>query len=189
MRDHPRDINFCILLGDLYNSQHEFAKAQDAYHKALAIDSNNAVASNNLAYLLLQNGGDVDQAVSLAQTARSSAPDSPNFVDTLGWAFYHKGYYQQSISLFQEAMKLAQKGNGPDNPTLHYHLGLAYERAGDSVLAKKELQRVLQLNPNYSAAGERPGKRWPRCSLRPPCRQAAVRLARFAAIALRSSSG
>ena len=154
LQDNPGNISFYILLGDLYNSQHDLAKAQDAYHKALAIDSNNPMASNNLAYLLLQNGGDVDQAVSLAQTARSSAPDSPNFADTLGWAFYHKGYYQQSISLFQESMKLAQKANSPDNPTVHYHLGLAYEKSGDTTLAKKELERVLQLNPNYSAADD-----------------------------------
>ena len=154
LQDNPRDISFYILLGDLYNSQHEVNKAKDSYQKALALDSNNPTASNNLAYLLLQNGGDVDQAVSLAQTARSSAPNSPNFADTLGWAFYHKGYYQQAISLFQEAMKLAQKNNIPDNPTLHYHLGLAYEKTGDSALARKELQRVLQINPNYSAADD-----------------------------------
>jgi tetratricopeptide (TPR) repeat protein len=154
LQDNPRDISFYILLGDLYNSQHDLDKAEDAYHKALAIDSSNALVSNNLAYLLLQEGGNVDEAVALAQTARRSAPESPSFADTLGWALYHKGYYQQSVSLFQEAMRLAQKNNSPDNPTVHYHLGLAYEKSGDDASAKKELQRVLQLNPNFSAADE-----------------------------------
>lgn len=154
LQDNPRDISFYILLGDLYSSQNDSAKAQDAYHKALAIDSNNPVASNNLAYLLLQNGGSTDEAILLAQTAHRGALDSPNFTDTLGWAFYHKGDYQQSISLFQEAMKLAQKNNSPDNPTVHYHIGLAYEKTGNNAQAKKELERVLQLNPNYSGADE-----------------------------------
>ena len=154
LRGDAQDIGFYILLGELYDAQHDVEQARDAYHKALAIDSNNPLASNNLAYLLLQNGGNVDEAVSLAQTARRSSHDSPSLADTLGWAFYRQAYYQQAINLFQEAIKLAQKNGNPDNPTIHYHLGLAYEKSGNSALAKKELQRVLQINPNYSAADE-----------------------------------
>jgi tetratricopeptide (TPR) repeat protein len=154
LRDNPRQVTLDILLGELYDRQHDFDQAKAAYQKALELDSNNALASNNLAYLLLENGGNVDEAVSLAQTARRGAPDSPGVADTLGWALYRKGYYQQSIDLFQEALRLAAKGSGPDNPNLHYHLGLAYQKAGHPEQAKKELERVLQLNPNYVNAVE-----------------------------------
>jgi tetratricopeptide (TPR) repeat protein len=154
LKDNPHQVTFYILMGELYDAQHDAGNAKQAYQKALELDSNNPLASNNLAYLLLQNGGDVDQAVSLAQTARHSSPDSPGFADTLGWALYHKGYYQQSIDLFQEALQLAVKGNGPDNPNVHYHLGLAYQKTGQPEQAKKELERVLQINPNYSDAAE-----------------------------------
>jgi tetratricopeptide (TPR) repeat protein len=154
LQDNPRQVTLDILLGELYEAQHDFTKAKAAYQKALELDSNNPLASNNLAYLLLENGGDVDEAVSLAQTARRGAPDSPGVADTLGWALYRKGYYQQSIDLFQEALRLATKGNRPDNPNLHYHLGLAYQKAGQPEQAKKELERVLQINPNYVNAVE-----------------------------------
>ena len=154
IQDNPREATFCILMGELYEEQHDVANAQQSYQKALGLDSNNPVASNNLAYLLLQNGGDVDQAVSLAQTARHAQPNSPGFADTLGWAFYHKGYYQQSIDLFHQALQLAAKSNRPDNPNVHYHLGLAYEKSGQPAQARKELQRVLEINPNYSNAAD-----------------------------------
>jgi len=154
LKDNPREVTFYILIGELYDQQHDAANAKQSYQKALELDSNNALASNNLAYLLLQNGGDVDQALSLAQTARHGAPNSPGFADTLGWALYHKGYYQQSIDLFQQALQLAAKSNRPDNANFHYHLGLAYEKAGKPEQAKKELQRVLQINPNYSNAAD-----------------------------------
>lgn len=152
LQGNPHQAMFHILIGQLYYKQQDPANAKLSYEKALQIDSNNPVASNNLAYLLLQNGGDVDQAVSLAQTARRGVPDSPGYADTLGWALYNKGYYQQSIDLFQQALQLGVKANRPDNPTIHYHLGLAYEKGGQPELARKELERVLQINPNYSNA-------------------------------------
>jgi tetratricopeptide (TPR) repeat protein len=152
VKDNPHQITFYILLGELYEVQHDSPKAKEAYQKALEIDANNALASNNLSYLILQTGGDVDEAVALAQTARRGTPDSPNAADTLAWAFYQKGYYQQSADLFQEALRLAAKANRPDNPNIHYHLGLAYQKIGDAVLARKELERVLQINPNYNDA-------------------------------------
>ena len=153
-QENPREINFEILLGELYDAEHDTAHAKQAYQKALEIDPNNPLACNNLAYLLLENGGDVEEAVSLAQTARRGTPDSSNAADTLGWAFYQKGLYQQSVDLFQEALRLAQKNHAPENPTVHFHLGLAYEKQQQPEQAKKELERVLQINPNYQNAAD-----------------------------------
>ena len=51
------------------------------------------MAANNLAYLMLENGENVDVALTMAQTARRAMPDSPNSADTLAWAYYYKGTY------------------------------------------------------------------------------------------------
>jgi len=59
--------------------------------------------------VLLQSGGNVDVALSLAQTARRGMPDSPNAADTLGWVYYQKGAYRSAIDLFQEALQLEEK--------------------------------------------------------------------------------
>ena len=63
---------------------------------------------------MLEQGGNVDVAMGLAQTARRGMPDSPNAADTLGWAYYQKGVYQSAISQFQEALRLAEKRGEPD---------------------------------------------------------------------------
>jgi Tfp pilus assembly protein PilF len=42
----------------------------------------------------------------------------------------------------------------PDNPTIHYHLALAYEKNDQPALAKQQFQRVLKIDPNYSDASE-----------------------------------
>jgi tetratricopeptide (TPR) repeat protein len=93
-------------------------------------------------------------ALSLARTARRGMPDSPSAADTLGWVFYQKGACQSAIDLFQEALKLGEKNKAPDDATVHYHLGLAYEKTGKNDLARQQLERVLKIDPNYSQAAD-----------------------------------
>lgn len=141
-------------MGELYESKQDWTNAKAAYQKALELKPDNPLASNNLAYVLLQSGGNVDVALSLAQTGRRGMPDSPNAADTLGWVYYQKGAYKSAIDLFQESLKLAEKAKAPDDPTVHYHLGLAYEKDNQPALARQHLERVLKINPNYSAAAD-----------------------------------
>jgi len=89
---------------------------------------------------MLQQGGNIDVALSMAQTARRALPDSPNTADTLGWAYYQKGIYNTAIDLFKEALK-----KNPDDATYHYHLGMAYQKADQPELAKEHLQRAKLL--------------------------------------------
>jgi tetratricopeptide (TPR) repeat protein len=154
VKDNPRDASFYILMGELYESRREWDNAKQAYQKALEILPDNPLASNNLAYVMLESGGNVDVALSLAQVGRRGMPDSPNAADTLGWVFYQKGSYKAAIDLFQEAIKLGEKNKLADDATMHYHLGLAYQKDNQPELAKQHLERVLKINPNYSGAAD-----------------------------------
>ena len=122
--------------------------------KRCEIQPDYALAANNLAYLMLEHGGNVNVALSLAQLGRKGMPDSPNSADTLGWAYYQQGVYNAAIDLFQEAIKAQESVKGsPENPTYHYHLGMAYLKSNNFDMAKKQLQYTLQISPNYSQAG------------------------------------
>jgi cellulose synthase operon protein C len=154
LKDNPHEATFYILMGELYEHNQDWGKAKDAYQKALEIKPENPLASNNLAYVMMQSGGNVDMALSLARTARRGMPDSPNAADTLGWILYQKGAYQSAVDLFQEALKLGEKSKAPDDATFHYHLGLAYEKTGNNDLARQHLERVLKIDPNYSQAAD-----------------------------------
>jgi tetratricopeptide (TPR) repeat protein len=154
LKDNPRQPGLYVLTGGLYESKQEWDQARQMYQQALEISPENPLASNNLAYLILRSGGNVDVALSLAQTARRGMPDSPNAADTLGWIFYQKGAYKSAIDLFQEALKLDEKNKAPEDATVHYHLGLAYQKTDQPKLARQHLQRVLKIDPNYSGAGD-----------------------------------
>lgn len=88
---NPRDLRGYMLLGVLEEKSGDWQKAEEAYQKARQIDPAFGVGANNLASPLLDHAGDVNQALSLAQTARRGMPDSPNSTDTLAWAYVQEG--------------------------------------------------------------------------------------------------
>jgi tetratricopeptide (TPR) repeat protein len=152
IKDNPRDVRFYILTGEFYEAKQNWDQAKNMYQQALAIQPDQPLASNNLAYLLLQQGGNIDVALAMAQTARRGMPDSPNAADTLGWAYYQKGVYQTAISQFQEALRLGEKRGVADDSTVHYHLGMAYEGAKQTALARQQLEKAVKLSPNNADA-------------------------------------
>ena len=141
-----------ILAGMLYESQSDWDHAKSMYQQALNIQHDNPLASNNLAYVILQQGGNVDVALAMAQTARRGMPDSPNAADTLGYAYYQKGVYGSAIDMHKESLRLNEKKGGPEDPSVHYHLALAYQRANQPAEARQQLERALKISPNYADA-------------------------------------
>jgi tetratricopeptide (TPR) repeat protein len=152
IKDNPRDVTFYILSGELYEAKKDWDHAKGMYQQALSISPDHPLASNNLASVMLDQGGNVDVAMGLAQTARRGMPDSPNAADTLGWAYYQKGVYQSAIGQFQEALRLAEKRGDPDDADFHYHLGLAYQKANQNVQARQQLEKAVKLSPNHADA-------------------------------------
>jgi cellulose synthase operon protein C len=152
IKDNPREVRFYILAGELYEGKQNWDQAKALYQQALGISPDHPLASNNLAYVILEQGGNVDVAMNMAQTARRGMPDSPNAADTLGWAYYHKGIYQSAIGQFQEALRLNEKNGAPDDAVLHYHLGLAYQKANQVSLARQQLEKAVKISPDYADA-------------------------------------
>jgi Flp pilus assembly protein TadD len=134
-------------LGMLEESRGNAAKAQELYQKILSLQPNDPIASNNLAFSMLENGGNLDMALSLAQTARRALPDAPAIADALTWAYYRKGNYGLAIPLLEDALHKA-----PQNANFHYHLGLVFQQSGDKAKAKAQFEKVLELDPKYNKA-------------------------------------
>jgi tetratricopeptide (TPR) repeat protein len=116
------------------------------YKKTLAIDSSDGVASNNLAYLMVENGENVDVALTMAQTARRSMPNSPQTADTLAWIYYYKGNYDAARDLLESALK-----TNPENASMQLHLGMTYSKLNDKQAALLHLKKAAALDPNSKA--------------------------------------
>jgi tetratricopeptide (TPR) repeat protein len=139
----PNDAGLNTMLGILYEGQGNWQEAQSLYQRALAIHQDEALAANNLAYLMLDHGGNVTVALTLAQTARRGFPNVPNAADTLGWAYYQNAAYSLAAQLLEEAVKGA-----PSNATYRYHLGMTYQKLNDIKRARMELEKSLRIAPN-----------------------------------------
>ena len=145
----PRNASLFVALGVLFEKKRDWQQASDNYRKALALKSDEPLAANNLAYLLLEHSGDVNVALSLAQTGRKGLPNLPNSADTLGWAYYRTGAYSAAAPLLETAVRAV-----PDNQSYRYHLGVTYEKLKDSARAKSELEKAISLDPKSAVADQ-----------------------------------
>jgi tetratricopeptide (TPR) repeat protein len=148
-KNNPKVVEFYLLAGGVYESRKDWEHAKQSYQRVLELQPDNPVASNNLAYVMLQEGGNVDVALAMAQTARRQLPDNASSADTLGWAYYHKGVYNSAIDLFKQAVK-----KEPDNATYNYHLGLAYAKAGQAAPARQQIDRLQKIKPGATEIDE-----------------------------------
>jgi tetratricopeptide (TPR) repeat protein len=147
LNTHPNDAGAMAVLGALEESRGNPGKAEAYYKKALQIRPQEPVAANNLAYMMLENGENVDVALTLAQTARQAMPNSPSSADTLAWAYYYKGTYAFARDLLEDAIKA-----DPKNATMQYHLGMVYGKLSDKSSAAAHLKKAVSLAPDSQTA-------------------------------------
>lgn len=147
LKSHPNNAGALAILGTLEESRGNTQKAEDYYKQSIFIQPAQPIATNNLAYLMLKNGENVDVALTLAQTARRSMPNSPSTADTLAWAYYYKGTYEFARDLLEDAIK-----EDPSGATMQYHLGMVYSKLGDRSNAELHLKKAISLEPNSPTA-------------------------------------
>jgi Flp pilus assembly protein TadD len=136
-------------LATLLLSQGETADAQKEYERVLSLDPRAAVAANNLAWLYVSSGQNLDQALQLAQTARELLPNDADVSDTLGWIYVRKNMASLAIPHLESSVQKAS-----DNPSFQYHLGMAYLQLGDTEKANTALTRALTLKPDFDGAAD-----------------------------------
>jgi tetratricopeptide (TPR) repeat protein len=115
------------------------------FREVVSVDSNNAEAFNNLAYLLIEK--EPDEALKFAKRAVELVPTRPAYADTLGWALYRKGMYTAAVPYLERAT--AEK---VVDPVWTYHLAMAYAKSGDAAKGRRSLEAALKQNPNVPEA-------------------------------------
>jgi tetratricopeptide (TPR) repeat protein len=119
-----------------------WAEAKQVYEVVIKLDPTNGVALNNLAFLLSEHGGDLDDALTKAQRAKQLLPNLSEVSDTLGWIYLKKNLTDNAIDIFKDLVTKV-----PAQAVFRYHLGMAYSQKGDKTRALKELQDALKYNP------------------------------------------
>lgn len=140
---NPKDVQSRIYLANAELRSQQNKRAIEQYQQILALDPNNVLALNNLAWLLHQSND--PRAVGMAEHAYQMVPGDPQVIDTLAWILVDTGNTTRGLELLRRAAELA-----PASPTVQYHLAAALAKSGDNDQALRTLQNVLMRNPSFA---------------------------------------
>lgn len=142
------DARVLLLIAGASRNEGDLETARELYERVLSLHPDNTTATNNLAYLFLDQGK-FDEAMELATKARELAPSSPDVADTLAWVYYRQGSYLAARSLLNEVvLKRA------DSAEVQYHMGMTLFRLDETDAARSYLERALALDPIAAFADE-----------------------------------
>ncbi|MGD0581078.1 MAG: tetratricopeptide repeat protein, partial [Bryobacteraceae bacterium] len=117
-------------------------EAYPYYKSVLEVDSSDAVALNNLAFLMAEEGRDLDSALTYIQKAKQQYPNNDDIADTMGWIYLKKTLNDDALTIFRDLVK-----RNPNRALFRYHLGAAQYQKRDFQAAKQSLQMALSLKP------------------------------------------
>ena len=142
LAENPNSASLHLALGTLHELQGRTEAAMERYQSAIALDPDLGIAKNNLAYLLADDGIDLERALVLAQEARELMPENPSAADTLGWVLYKKEIPEAAIGYLREAVQ-GMKPEDPQRGIVQQHLALAYEADGQLRSAREVVDGAL----------------------------------------------
>jgi tetratricopeptide (TPR) repeat protein len=150
--DRDTQVAAHMLMGSLEDRAGNHAAELEHWRKVVDADRKNAIALNNLAYVLLKYANQPDEALKYALQAHQLAPDSPDIEDTLGWALYQKGLYSMAVEHLEHAVARDGKGTDANLTVRNYHLAMAYFKHGDRQRGLDVLEAALKTDPHMPEA-------------------------------------
>lgn len=136
------------MLGILEDGRGNTAEAEKAYRHALELVPETPIAANNLAWLIVENEGNLDEALQLATAAVGKNPTVAGFYDTLGWVYLKKGLPLPAVEQLRKAVALeesnATRNGAAPNAGYRVRLGIALAKAGDKASARREVETSLR---------------------------------------------
>lgn len=133
--------NIYSSLGDLYHKLKMESASDVAYAEAIALDSTNVSAMNNLAYYLSVRNKDLDKAAEFAKQANTLEPNNPTFQDTYAWVLFQQGNYKEALTWMRKAIQSSTKPSA----VLLEHYGDILSKVGNIKEAIKQWEKSLQI--------------------------------------------
>lgn len=137
-----------ILLGDIEQLAGHADEAEHEYALVGAIQqlfrANGVDTDIELALFNLDHDQQVPESIELASKLLEKRP-SVKVYDTLAWALYKDGQYNQAADASRQALRL-----GSRDPLLLFHAGMIAYQLGDQDAARTYLQGATQATPFFS---------------------------------------
>ncbi|MBV9347453.1 MAG: tetratricopeptide repeat protein [Pseudolabrys sp.] len=119
-----------------------WSAAEADLRKALELFPEQPHVLNYLGYSWIDQGINLDEGMSMIKRSVAQRPDDGYIVDSLGWAYYRIGNYEEATKHLERAIELK-----PEDPTINDHLGDAYWRIGRTLEATFQWAHARDLKP------------------------------------------
>ena len=131
----PGHWRYYYVRGIAYERAKQWDKAEADFKKALELNPDQPQVLNYLGYSWVDQGVNLIPALDMIERAVAASPNDGYIIDSLGWAYYRLGRYEEAVATLEAAVQLQST-----DPEINDHLGDAYWRAG------RELEARFQWN-------------------------------------------
>ena len=117
-------------------------EAEADFRKALELAPDEPSVLNYLGYSLIDMNMKLDEAINMVRKAVEAKPNDGYIVDSLGWAYYKLGDYEEALVHLERAVDLRA-----GDPIIAEHLGDVYWRVGRKLEARFQWQHAKDNKP------------------------------------------
>ncbi|WP_420731117.1 tetratricopeptide repeat protein [Hwanghaeella sp. 1Z406] len=138
----PDDWTLYYFLGITEERTDNWPAAEKALKQALELYPDHPAVLNYLGYSWIDQGINVEEGLDMIERAVAQRANDGNIVDSLGWAYYRLGDYEEAVIHLERAVQLL-----PSEAVINDHLGDAYWKVGRYFEARYQWGHALTLDP------------------------------------------
>lgn len=138
------------VTGDLLQELGQTAEACSCYESALKYSPSNILVLNNYAYLLAEEGRELEKAERMSRRTIEAEPDNATYLDTYAWTLYKVHRYDEALTYIKQAI---EKEPHPSD-VLYEHAGDIYHRLGNIEQARNYWNKARDLQREAGALDE-----------------------------------
>jgi len=144
---HPSTWFVLYTRGITRERQGKWPEAEADFRASLDLNPDHPSVLNYLGYSLVEKQAKLDEALAMIETAVAERPQSGAIVDSLGWAQFRLGRYEDAVRNMERAAQLE-----PVDPVITDHLGDALWAVGRKIEAEFQWRRALSFEPEEQEA-------------------------------------
>ncbi|MEO3386147.1 tetratricopeptide repeat protein [Mesorhizobium sp. CAU 1741] len=143
------DWNIFYQRGIALERLKRWEEAEPNFRRALELFPDQPQVLNYLGYSWVDMNTNLEEGMEMIRRAVELRPSDGYIVDSLGWAHYRLGQFDEAVKELERAVGLM-----PADPVLNDHLGDAYWRVGRKLEATFQWRHALALDPDDAVRSE-----------------------------------
>jgi tetratricopeptide (TPR) repeat protein len=131
-----------------YERDGKWELAEADFRTALELEPDHPSVLNYLGYSLVDQGMKLEEAMEMIEKAVEQRPNDGYIVDSLGWAHYKLGNYEEAVKHLERAISLScGDSQCSSDPVINDHLGDAYWQVGRKIEARFQWSHARDSDP------------------------------------------